>query len=319
MSEKERELGNLSEFKKIKPLEQEQSTIDRIHAAISKLKEQGTKVTSSSIAKEIRVSRQRVHEALQRADELYLLPNKSKKIKNTLIAKALMEFDTSHLSINDIHKLPIDGLGDISFSALSYLLKENGIPHSFSLAQKLSKIDTTNYTAKELHEMVGGSFSVLRSFLYEKRIPFKGSRRKRMDVAAILGKLRSIDTSQYKAQELHKLIDKDGTLAAFCNILSYHKVPHKSATRNRMNRRNREEIATLLEKLKTVDTRQYTSQELYEIFGESETLRTFRHHLRIHNIPYKKIRGELAVRIHKNRDGEKNTLSRHLATKAKHD
>ena len=47
-------------------------------------------------------------------------------------------------------------------------------------------------------------------------------------------------------------------------ILYKNKLPFKSG------RRNREKMSALLEKLKSIDTTQYTIKELNEIFGEKE-------------------------------------------------
>ncbi|WP_146122485.1 hypothetical protein [Burkholderia multivorans] len=283
MDEKERELSGIKKRSHHPPKPQ---TIHEIHNAINDLENRGEKVTISSIAKVIGISKQRVHQVLKISDELSILDNAQQRERKLVIAEALKAFDTAFLSTKEIQNLPIDGIKDMPINTLYTLLIDHNIPHSFTAEEKLSTIDTSQYTARELHELIGGSFRTMRQILYKNKIPFKSNRRNRRDVAAILGKLKTIDTSQYTAQELHSLIDRSGTLAAFCNILSNHKIPHKSVTRNR------EEMATLLEKLKTVDTNQYTAQELYEIFGEKEALKTFRYHLRNHNIPYKKIQGK---------------------------
>ncbi|WP_459190592.1 hypothetical protein [Ralstonia pseudosolanacearum] len=292
--------GDLPEYKKTRPLEQEQPTIDRIRTAIDKLNEQGIKVTTSSIANEIRVSRQRVHEALQRADELNLLPNKAQKNKNALIAETLKKLDTSHLSINDIHKLPIDGLSDISLNTLSYLLKENGIPHSFSLAQKLSKIDTANHTVKELHEMVGGSFFVLRSFLYEQRIPFKNKKaRGKINIReTVLNRINGLDSSQLTLQELHNLIGEGIRLKSFRQFICNQQIPYKKAPRDTVIRGELSKIRRELQAT-NIDPAQHTVRELYELIGNGRTYDRFSSAIYKSNIPYKKVfkvtvkRGEL--------------------------
>jgi len=297
MDEKERESSLIKKRPHYPPKPQ---TIHEIHNAINDLENRGEKVTISSIAKVIGISKQRVHQVLKISDELSILDNAQQRKQKLVIAKALKAFDTAFLSTKEIQNLPIDGIKDMPTNTLYTLLIDHNIPHSFTAEEKLSTIDTSQYTARELHELIGGSFRTMRQILYKNKIPFKSNRRNRRDVAAILGKLKTIDTSQYTAQELHSLIDRNGTLAAFCNILSNHKIPYKSVTRNR------EEMATLLEKLKTVDTNQYTAQELYEIFGEKEALKTFRYHLRNHNIPYKKIRGKHVTKRSIKRDEEKS-------------
>lgn len=67
-------------FKRRKPL-----TIDRIRFAIKQLEEQGAIVTSTSIGELLGLSRQRVHEALQHSNELYLLPSQTRRNEKSVL------------------------------------------------------------------------------------------------------------------------------------------------------------------------------------------------------------------------------------------
>lgn len=242
MSEEERELAGINKRLYCTP---EPQTIHEIHNAINELENRGEKVTTSSIAKVIGISKQRVHQVLKKSGELSILDNARQREQRLVIAEALKAFNTAFLSTKEIQELPIDGIKDMPIGTLYDFLIEHNIPHSYTAKEKLSTIDTSQYTARELHELVGGSFRTLRQILYKNKIPFKS------------------------------------------------------------NRRNRREVAAILEKLKTIDTSQYTAQELYESFGGNEALKTFRHHLRNHNIPYKKIQAKRAVKISRKRDEEK--------------
>lgn len=287
-----KELEDRSSFKRIKPRHRfpaqvrskdDKPTIDRIHTAITKLKKQGIKVTSTSIANEIEVSRQRVHEALQHANELHLLPNKARKIKNGLIAIALRDFDTAYLSISEIHQLPIDGLSDISLGALAYILKENRIPHSFNKEERLSTIDTSQYTIKELHEMVGGNFKALREFLYKNKIPHrnKKARQEKVVVKYTLQKLNGLDTSKHSIHELFNLAGDGWEPKAFKKFVYQRKIPHWS------DRPRKIDVA--LKEL-NIDSSQYTVRQLYDLIGNGRTLNSFSSIIYGRNIPYKIVR-----------------------------
>ncbi|MCA8354210.1 hypothetical protein [Burkholderia cepacia] len=180
-------------------------TIDRIRFAIKQLEEQGATVTCTSIGELLGLSRQRVHEALQHSNELYLLPSQTRRNERELIAIALKDFDTSHLSISEIQELPIDGLKAISLSNLSNLINKNNIPHSFTKEEKLAEIDTSQYTTEELHKIVGGSYQVLRQFLYKNKIPYKNkkARQEKSIVESTLQKLNGLDTSKHTISLLY--------------------------------------------------------------------------------------------------------------------
>ncbi|HDR9189394.1 TPA: hypothetical protein QDB51_003484 [Burkholderia vietnamiensis] len=298
-----KEVEESSNFKRIKPLRPsykknlpEKSTINRVHAAIKQLEDQELKATTTSIGELIGISKQRVHQILQHSNELYLLANKSRKIKMELIALALKDFDTSHLSISEIHELPINGIKEISPQNLSSLLKKNNIPHSYSKSkeERLAGIDTSEYTFKELLNMVGGSKVVLRQFLYEHRIPFKDKRFRieKSTLDAILQKLKGMDTAQYTINELHKLIGTELKLVNFKQFIYKNKnnIPYKrESSRAHLRKAGLPKIERALQEL-NIDSSQYTMRELHALIGTGRTLKSFRSDISKRKIPFKKSR-----------------------------
>lgn len=271
-------------FKRRKPL-----TIDRIRFAIKQLEEQGAIVTSTSIGELLGLSRQRVHEALQHSNELYLLPSQTRRNEKERIAIALKDFDTSHLSISEIHELPIDGMKAISPSNLAHLIKKNNIPHSFTKEEKLAEIDTSQYTTEELHKMVGGSYQVLRQFLYKNKIPYKNkkTRQEKGIVESTLQKLNGLDTSKHTIQELFNLAGDGWEQSAFQRLIYQRKIPHWSDShQNQTRRTDRPKIATALKEL-NIDSSQYTVRELWELIGEGRSLNHFSSDIYRRKIPYK--------------------------------
>lgn len=213
------------------PLTQE-TTINKIHKAIAELKALGTKTNTANVSKHLGISRQRVDQVLKAHGNFSILDSYQQRQQNSLIVEALKDFDTANLSVKEIQKLPIDGIANLQYASMINLLNDNNIPHSHNIEERLSKIDTSQYTAQELHSLVGGSFSWLRQALYNNKLPFKNRIRNREQMAALLEKLRAIDTTQYTVKELYEIFGGNETLKNFRRILSDHKVPYKKAKKH---------------------------------------------------------------------------------------
>lgn len=208
------------------------TTINKIHQAIAELHALGTRTTTRNIGKHLGISHQRVHEELKKRGKLSILDSYQQRQQNSLIVEALKDFDTANLSIKEIYYLPIDGLNYMNYGALANFLRSNNIPHSYGLEEKLATIDTSQYTIQEIHGMVGGSFLGLRNLLYKNKIPFKSNKRNREKMAALLEKLRAIDTKQYTLKELHEIFGEKVLLPTFYQHLVRYKIPYKKIKRH---------------------------------------------------------------------------------------
>ncbi|WP_139352320.1 hypothetical protein [Burkholderia cenocepacia] len=248
-------------------------TLNRVKKAVSELNANGTKTNAANVGKHLGISRQRVHQILKASGELSILDNTQQREQKSHIAEALNAFDTAFLSVKEIQNLPIDGIKDISYGSLVDLLSTYNIPHCYSIEEKLSTIDTSQYTAKELHKLVGGHFRTMQQILYKKRLPFKSDRRNRQAVGIILKKLSDVDPSKYTSRDLYELVNPGGTLAAFRRILYDHKIQFKRNKKGGGKRKGFTRIAStmhrasLLQKLGEIETQNYSISQLAKMIG----------------------------------------------------
>ncbi|WP_156668999.1 hypothetical protein [Ralstonia insidiosa] len=148
-------------------------SIHKVRKAIAELQAKGAKVTSKSIGEHLDISHQRVHQILTESNELSLLPSARRKAIRPTLIEAIKKFDTAHLSLKEIQQLPIDGLADLPHFYLGQILRKNSIPHGFNIEEKLSQIDTAQYTVKELSKMTGYAITYTRTIIYNNKIPYK--------------------------------------------------------------------------------------------------------------------------------------------------
>ncbi|WP_205191433.1 hypothetical protein [Burkholderia sp. LMG 13014] len=153
-----------------------QTSIRKILDVIQEFKNQGKAVTTQSIADTLGISKQRVHFALKEVGELSRLDRIATQSEKDLISQALKQFDTANLSIHEIGRLPIQGIAKLSFPNLVYLIRKHDIPHSQTIEDRLSRIDTAQYTIKELQEAIGDGYHPrsVGQFIYKHKLPYKG-------------------------------------------------------------------------------------------------------------------------------------------------
>lgn len=296
---------------------QQPTTIKKIHEVIAELKANGTKTNAGNVAKHIGISRQRVHQILKEGGQLSILDSYQQREKKQLIAEALKEFDTANLSIKEIQDLPIYGIKDIPYGSLIDLLSTYNIPRCNGAKEKLSEIDTSQYTIKELHEIVGSHYHPrhISEIVYRYGLPHKSNRRNRSDVASILEKLKTIDTTRHTSRELYELTNPGGELTAFRAILGYYDIPFKlnrepagikikgkrppknppswkSFSRIALRPMHR---ASLLQKLGEIETQNYSISQLAKMIGTTRFSLTPL--IAEHNIPvyrHRRSRDEMA-------------------------
>lgn len=137
----------------------------------------------------------------------------------------------------------------------------------------LKKVDTKDMPIKEiwrlpiqgLHDM---SFTQLSVLLSKHNIAHRKDALERM---------KEEDFSQYTSKEIaNKLCLSEDYVRA---IAREHNIPYKQ---QRLS-------YGVFDKLKTVDTSQYTMQELHEIIGKATTIASLRNHVNFNKLPYKKV------------------------------
>ncbi|MBH9720516.1 hypothetical protein JAO10_09240 [Burkholderia contaminans] len=255
----------------------DKQAIHRVREAIAELNAKGTKTTTASVGSHLGISKQRVHQILKEFNELSSLDNFQQRDELERISKELKNFDTKGLLPSEIKKFPIDGIANLNVSQMSKLLCKYKIPHANNIIDKIKLIDNTEqYTAQELHKIVGGNFRRLREVLYAEKIPFKNGRRNRDTVATILQRISEIDTSKYTSRELYKLLKMDGSLEAFYNLLRSHKIKCARI-------RNKDTVATILQRISEIDTSKYNISSLARMIGT--TRQTLSKIVAEHNIP----------------------------------
>ncbi|WP_146124253.1 hypothetical protein [Burkholderia multivorans] len=261
-------------------------TIHKVREAIAELNARGTKTNTGSVSNHLGISRQRVHQILKEFNELSSLDNFQQRDELERISNELKNFDTKGLLPSEIKKLPIDGIANLNVSQMSKLLCKYKIPHANNIIDKIKLINNTEqYTAQELHKIVGGNFRRLREVLYAEKIPFKNGKRNKYTVAAILQRLSEIDTSKYTSQELYELLKMDGSFAAFRVLLGSHKIKYAK-------RRNKDTVATILQRLSEIDTTKYSISSLARMI--ETTRQTLSKIVAKHNIP--------VLRYHRSKD-----------------
>ncbi|KAB0640678.1 hypothetical protein F7R25_04055 [Burkholderia stagnalis] len=313
------------------------STINKIHQAIAELKALGTKTNTANVGKHLGISRQRVDQVLKAHGNFSILDSYQQREQRPLIAEALKSFDTANLTLDEVYNLPIAELKKLNRTGFGQFLIDNKIPHSSTIEERLSRIDTSKYTAQELCKMIDRDFRATRDILYRNKIPFKSGVRNREKMAALLERLREIDSTQYTSRELYEIFGGKETLTNFRRILSDHKVPYKKiqgkydgkrtrqillqklseletqnysisqlatmigTTRQTLaplvaehniptykDRRSKDEMAPIWEKLRSVDTSQYTAEELLALLDNNVRLSVMLKHLAKNGMKYKK-------------------------------
>lgn len=200
----------------------EETTIHQIRSTISKLEKEGAKVTIIEIARRLGMSKQRVHFVLSKHEELDKLTTSKRRVSKSKIVKNLKGYDTANLYIDDILKLPIDGMELFSYHTLRALLIEKNIPYHETTIEKVEKaiqaegLDITEVTSRELFDMVGGkNIGDLRGHLYANSVPYKRVHpprraRRKLDVPwQALTVLNGVDTAQHTFDQLHQMVGKD--------------------------------------------------------------------------------------------------------------
>lgn len=199
----------------------EETTIHQIRSTISKLEQEGAKVTIIEIARRLGMSKQRVHFVLSKHEELDKLTTSKRRASKPRIAKSLKGYNTKNLFIDDILKLPIKGMELFTYDTLRALLMERNIPYHETVMEKVEAVkecgvDLSETTARELGELVGAeNISRFRGVLYSYDVPYKrvsGPRKSRRKLEVpwqALTVLNGIDTSQHTFDQLHQMVGKD--------------------------------------------------------------------------------------------------------------
>ena len=149
-------------------------TIEKILSAITELESEDIFPTVCNLAKKVDISKQWVHQILKGHDQLHRLQKFRKAEFYKSIIDSILKYDTKRMTLEQIKNLPIDGLDTLT--NLRPLLVKYNVPHSYTVRDYLAEIDPQQYTTKELHTMIGGSFRGLLNILYADRIQFKGKR-----------------------------------------------------------------------------------------------------------------------------------------------
>ncbi|WP_174901335.1 hypothetical protein [Burkholderia pseudomultivorans] len=143
------------------------------------------------------------------------------------------------------------------------------------LLQKLSTIETQNYSANQLARMIGTTHRTLAPLIAEHNIPTFKDRRPKAEMAPIWEKLHSIDTEQYTADELVSLLDNKVRKNVMLKYLDKNGMKYK-----------KKRGASNFDKLLNIDISQYTAQELHSMIGGD--IRQLRNYLAKHKLSYKK-------------------------------
>ncbi|WP_143279542.1 hypothetical protein [Burkholderia cenocepacia] len=186
----------------------------------------------------------------------------SQGIKPTQLAVA-KQIGITRQAINHalIHYRKLDEFNNLKYSNENIIVKF------------LEKIDTKNMTMKEiwglpikgLHDMTYTPFCIL---LHKHNIPHRKDALERM---------KEEDLSKFTAKQI---AEKLGLSEDYVRtIAKEHNIPYKQ---QRLS-------YGVFDKLKSVDTSQYTMQELHEIIGKATTIASLRHHVHANKLPYKKV------------------------------
>lgn len=211
-------------------------TIESINKAISKLQKQGIVPNTQNIANILGVTRQGVHYRFTRENKLAEFHELQNSKKNKAL-EMLKDIDTKDMTVLDIHRLvakEFDG-GFISYSTFLHVVEKNHIPHKETYLDNLSKIDTSQYTSKELHEMFGRHVSLyaFRQALYAIKAPYKKitpmGREADPERKELVKKIKAIDTSGMTIKEIWELPDMKifRSHGAIFRFLTRYEIPYK--------------------------------------------------------------------------------------------
>ena len=217
--------------------------------------------------------------------------------------------DTSKHTIQELFNLAGDELGAKCFPATD-LPKKN--PHwsdshqnqtrrtdrpKIATALKELNIDSSQYTVRELWELIGEGRSLnhFSSDIYRRKIPYKPYKRTKRGengnpicqstgTATLLEKLSEIETPKYSVSRLAAMIGT--TYERLFQIVTEHKVPVYK------DRRTKEEMAPIWEKLHSIDTTRYTSDELLAFLDHKVGKNVMLKHLAKRGMKYKLLNGD---------------------------
>ncbi|CAD9227949.1 hypothetical protein BCEN4_740076 [Burkholderia cenocepacia] len=244
---------------------------------------------------------------------LYLnkIPFKNERQNRKSIADILGKLnsiDTSKYTIKELSQLV-----EVKQQNLCQILKWHHLPYKKTQAKpkrtstalnRLTSIDTSQHTVKELHELVGGNIRNLQKVLAKHNLPYKktktgpkkktrrpltvsnkptsdSNRRSKEEMAPIWNKLHSIDTSQYTAKELLEFLENKVRHNVMLKYLDRQGLKYKYEM-------GRSRKSPILNRLTSIDTSQHTVKELHELVGGNMNIRSLQNNLAKHNLPYKK-------------------------------
>lgn len=213
-------------------------TIESINKAISKLQKQGIAPNTKNIAEILGVTRQGVHYRLTKENKLAEFHELQNSQKNKAL-DTLKGIDTKDMTVKDIYKLIGEKVNGkfISYTTFLHIVEKNHIPHKETYLDKLSKIDTSQYTSNELHEMFGKHVSLytFRQALYAIKAPYKKvapierGRETDLERKKLIEKIKEIDTSGMTIKEIWKLPDMKifRSHGAIFFFLTHYDIPYK--------------------------------------------------------------------------------------------
>lgn len=150
---------------------------------------------------------------------------------------------------------------------------------------------------RELWELIGEGRSLnhFSSDIYRRKIPYKPYKRTKRGengnpicqstgTATLLEKLSEIETPKYSVSRLAAMIGT--TYERLFQIVTEHKVPVYK------DRRTKEEMAPIWEKLHSIDTTRYTSDELLAFLDHKVGKNVMLKHLAKRGMKYKLLNGD---------------------------
>lgn len=190
--------------------------INKIRAAIAELQQEGKNISASEIGKKVGVSRQYVHRVLSEHDELSELTWAKRRDSKEGVLRALENYDTANLYIDDILKLPIQGMEYFTYHTLRMLLIEKEVPYHYTVVDRIDEagIDVTKYSARELYEILGSSdlgmeFNTFVCLLRQSDVDFRRVVVTDKDMKERCAVLDEVDTTKHTLDELHEMIGLD--------------------------------------------------------------------------------------------------------------
>jgi len=190
--------------------------INKIRAAIAELQREGKNISASEIGKKVGVSRQYVHRVLSEHDELSELTWAKRRDSKEGVLRALENYDTANLYIDDILRLPIQGMEYFTYHTLRMLLIEKDVPYHYTVVDRIDEagIDVTKYSARELYEILGSSdlgmeFNTFACLLRQSDVDFRRIFVTEKDMKERCAVLDEVDTTKHTLDELHEMIGLD--------------------------------------------------------------------------------------------------------------